>query len=155
MIPPLDARGLLPPGVHDADLEGVPPLFCTNAHRHRLWDDAVEGLDLLCDVVRVHPDHCPALVLGGSFFSDKATPGDIEATFAFAPGTPPDRCWFWAMQHAQLHAMLKAQHRLDFYPSLPGQNDFTAFFQYVGPKTAQAKGLDQKALRGALRVQPW
>ena len=157
MIPPLDGHGLLPVGLHDADLEAVPAQFCTNAHRWRLWGLVMEGLDILCDLVRQHPESAPpALILGGSFFSDKPLPADIEATLVFPPGTPDTLCWFWTMQFGRLHAMLEKDHGLDFYPTLPGHgNDFALFFQYVGPKTAQEKGLHEKDPRGALRIAPW
>jgi hypothetical protein len=155
MIPDLDGRGLLPPGLHDAELDDVPRRFCLNDHRHRLWDSTLTGLDVLCDEARRLEGPVPVLVLGGSFFSDKSQPGDVEATLIVPSGTPPANCWFWVSQWQPLHAMLKMQCGLDFYPSLPGQNDFSAFFQYVGPKTAQAKGIGEKDLRGALRFIEW
>lgn len=156
MIPPLNEHGLLPPGVHDADLDEVPRLFCVNQHRWRLWDNALQGIDLVCDLVQKQPiTLLPTLILAGSFFSDKALPGDIEATLTLPANAPPEACWYWAVQHRLFHAMLKAQHDLDFYPSFPGGNDFSLFFQYVGPKTAQTKGLCAKDLRGVLRMCSW
>lgn len=154
-IPPLDARGLLPPGIYPVELEKVPPAFCTNAHRWALWDDVLAGLDMLCPLVQQHQGVDPQLIVGGSFFSDKILPADIEATLVFPPGTPGDLCWFWVVQFGALHAKLKTDHRLDFYPSLPGENDFSRFFQYVGPKTAAAKGLTATDPRGALRLLQW
>jgi len=155
MIPPLDSRGLLPAGLHFTELEQIPLAFCGNEHRWRLWDDALAGLDVLCPIVQAHPAHRPVLVLAGSFFSDKALPADIEATLVFPPDSPAELCWFWAVQSSAVHAKLKTDYRLDFYPSLPGQNDFSRFFQYVGPKTAAAKGLNPTDPRGALRLLQW
>lgn len=155
MIPPLDVRGLLPPGCHPSPLEHIPPIFCTNDHRWHLWDSALAGLDVLCDTVKQQPAPAPTLILGGSFFSDKALPNDIEATLLFPKETLPETCWFWAGQFTKIHAILKQVHRLDFYPSLPGQNDFCLYFQYVGPKTAAIKGLGEKALRGVIEVLNW
>jgi hypothetical protein len=154
-IPPLDARGLLPPGLHVADLESIPPIFCANGHRWRLWDAALDGLDLLCPRATGAPGVRPSLVLAGSFFSDKAMPEDVEATLVFPANTPASVCWNWTLQLPALHAMLKRDYALDFYPSLPGNNDFSLFFQYVGPKTAQAKGLAEKDPRGAIQCLNW
>jgi hypothetical protein len=155
MIPPLDARGLLPPGIHRAPLDDVPARFCTNAHRWMLWDAALEGIGQLCEQVERHPGPRPTLTLAGSFFSDKPLPADIEATMTCPDGTPPAVCWAWALYAMGEHQRLKREHKLDFYPSLPGQNDFRAFFQYVGPKTAADKGIQEKDLRGVIEVLRW
>ena len=156
MIPPLDNRGLLPPGVHRIDaLDELPRRFCTNAHRWRLWDDVLAGLSEVCALLHQHPAPMTRLVMGGSFFSDKPTPADLEATLVFDAQTPGATCWQWTLQHVQQHARLKERYRLDFYPSLPGHNDFGALFQYVGPKTAALKGLDDKDPRGVIEVITW
>lgn len=155
MIPPLDERGLLPPGQHVAHLEDIPRQFCTNVYRWRLWDDVLAGLGVLCEQVHAQPCPPPVLVLGGSFFSDKPQPQDIEATLVFDAATPGAVCWWWILQQTQLQPTLKGRCRLDFYPTLPGHNDFVAFFQYVGPKTAEAKGLGDKDVRGVLQVLTW
>lgn len=157
MIPPLDARGLLPAGEHVTELEAIPPRFCINGHRWKLWDGALEGLTILCAQLQSLQTPRTALVLGGSFFSDKALPDDIEATLVFPPWTPSALCWEWAKLQPKLHLHLKSTYKLDFYPSLPGagHNDFSNFFQYVGPKTAEAKNLLEKDRRGVLRVLRW
>lgn len=43
-IPALDARGLLPEGIHDASLRDVQVAFCFNAYREQLWHDVLRGL---------------------------------------------------------------------------------------------------------------
>jgi hypothetical protein len=95
------------------------------------------------------------MVLGGSFFSDKELPGDIEATLVFPEDTPDELCWrFFTMWGSKRDAW-KEQFRIDYYPTLPGGNDFTLWFSYLGPKTAEAKGLNAKDLRGTLELETW
>jgi hypothetical protein len=43
-------------------------------------------------------------------------------------------------------------YRVHFWINLPGHNDFAAFFQYVGVKTASAKGLNPLHLKGILKL---
>ena len=156
MIPSLDARGLLPTGRHRAPLEQVPPRFCTNDYRWQLWDLALDGLSELChDWVKRPGCEAPNLIIGGSFFSDKARPSDIEATLFYPQQMPDDQCWRILLDWQRSKDLIKQRYRLDFYPTLPGGNDFASFFQYVGPKTAQSKGLGEKDARGVIEVLNW
>lgn len=154
-IPLLDHRGLLPPGRYVAALEQIPPRFCNNDYRWRLWDNVLDGLNELCDWAKRSPSTTPPLILGGSFFSDKPFPGDIEATLIYPQETPSGLCWDLFTDWARSRGAIKQQYRLDFCPTLPGNNDFSVFFQYVGPKTAAAKGLDEKDPRGVIEVLCW
>jgi hypothetical protein len=43
-------------------------------------------------------------------------------------------------------------YRVHFWINFPGANDFAAYFQYVGVKTASAKGLNPLHLKGILKV---
>ena len=42
---------------------------------------------------------------------------------------------------------------LTFWVNLPGANDFSDFFQYLGVKTARYKGLDAMHRKGILRIR--
>ena len=45
------------------------------------------------------------------------------------------------------------EYQIHFWINLPSLgNDFAAFFQYIGVKTARFKGLNPKHLKGILRV---
>lgn len=154
-IPPLDSRGLLPEGVHRASLEDVPVQFCCNPYRWHLWDDVLRGLDTLCALAHDPPLPALSLVLGGSFFSDKPDPADIEVTLVLPAGTPAEVCWLWTLRQVRLHPTLKTENRMDYYVTLPGHNDFARFFQYVGPKTAAVKRLLPMDLRGVVEVTHW
>lgn len=95
------------------------------------------------------------LVLGGSFFSDKTNPADIEATVMLQDDHPPALKGDFTTMFFQYHEVWHRENLVDFYPTLPGQNNFASFFQYVGVKTASAKGLDPKDRRGVVGVTTW
>ncbi len=114
----------------------------------------LDGLGDLCEFARHDPISPVTLVLGGSFFSDKLFPGDVEATLVYPLHLPPNRCWAILIAWQRIKDDLKRQG-LDFYPTLPGANDFSAFFQYVGTKSAADKGLAVKDPRGVIEVRDW
>jgi hypothetical protein len=154
-IPPLDERGLLPPGQHRCRLEDIPPRFCDTSHRKTLWTGFhSDFLPELHEVTRGKAD-TTEMVLGGSFFSDKPDPGDIEVTLVFPDDTPGEQCWHQLRAWKQHHTAWKKNYRIDYYPTLPGNNDFVRFLSYVGPKTAEAKGLREKDVRGILVLETW
>jgi hypothetical protein len=73
-IPALDARGLLPGGVHIGTLREIEQRFLFNQHRSDLYHQVkifLEG-ELREKAFGLQ------LILGGSFFSDKEHPADIE-----------------------------------------------------------------------------
>lgn len=151
-LPVLDARGLLPAGIHDSDWSEIQDRFCWNAHR----------LALFSNVRLFVANELPAststleLCLGGSFFSDKPTPYDVEGTIAIPPtyfSTPDGLTLLLGYDHDRI----MAEYRLDFYLTLEGTGlrDLREFFQYVGPKTAAMKGLQPKDRRGVVRMVQW
>lgn len=44
------------------------------------------------------------------------------------------------------------RYSVDFWINLPGANDFSMFFQYVGAKVSSSKGLSPTYRKGILRV---
>lgn len=146
-IPDLDHRGLLPSGTHVGSLDEIEARFCGNPHRQALWARAREFIDMSLAPIL---NGCP-LILAGSFFSDKQNPGDIEATVIIelidANSLPLIRL-------GGAHDTIHQGYGVDFYCTIrvPGYNDFSVFFQYVGPKSATAKNLHPRELRGVVRV---
>jgi len=150
-LPPLDNRGLLPAGIHETNWASIEYAFLNNVHRQELFakamcffhgelSDAGAGLQL---------------ILGGSFFSDKSLPEDIEATI-YAPFSESYRK-LAQLSNIDAHNRIKQTYGVDFYVSWDagGSNDFRLFFQYVGPKTAHQKGLNEHDLRGIVKVIEW
>lgn len=76
------ATGVPPIGRHRATKDEIEaafvtaPEFATSTTRKELWDEFESGLGLLSGAVLVH-----AVWLGGSFFSNKIDPSDIDAVF--------------------------------------------------------------------------
>jgi hypothetical protein len=147
-IPPLDRRGLLPEGIYEASIDDVKARFATSDYRIALFNDF-----LLFINNEVGSLNIPTF-MAGSFLSDKLLPNDIEITMYV---TLDDLKSLDGKKILQLgskseHDRFKLKYRIDFYISLEGANDFTLFFQYVGEKTANAKGIDTKDKRGIIRV---
>jgi len=157
LIPPLDDRGFLPPGVHDCELNEAGQWCGVDALRRGIW----EGLEAVLPHLR-EPFvrlglNAPPLVLGGSYYSDKPNPADIEITVVLPNDWPGDALAPYVALYYDRHTPWKEDHKVDYYPTLPGadQSDFRAYFQYVGMKSATAKGLSPRDLRGVLQVMTW
>ena len=78
MIPQFTDEGLLPPGVHEADLEELKEKMGWSRKRRELLKGLEEALELMtsCGVVRVYLD--------GSFVTDKDRPNDIDGCYDLA-----------------------------------------------------------------------
>ena len=77
MIPQLNARGELPPGIHTATLDEVEVIFANGPKRRTLFEGLKRALENLkaAGVLRVFID--------GSFVTGKTEPNDV------------DGCWEW------------------------------------------------------------
>ena len=145
-IPALNSHGLLPSGVHNCTLSEIVSCFGWNEHRKRLLGDFSKFLKNEIQTMFSEP-----LFFDGSFVTDKELPDDIDVVLDLCHA--PD-----AMKWKGLDFMIKHQSRLknlynvDFWVNLPGNNDFSVFFQYVGVKTAKMKGLHPNLLKGILRL---
>lgn len=152
MIPSLDNRGLLPPGVHSSTWQEVEASFGTDNRRKELIGNAKK---LSCSTLSIL---FPApLILAGSTFSDKDRPKDIEATIKVDPKNVTKDQLVAAFQIQAMHDLIKEATDVDFYVTMvtPGQNDLSLYFQYVGEKTAVLKNLKPKDKRGVVEVQKW
>jgi uncharacterized protein DUF6932 len=151
-IPALDRRGLLPPGIHICTFGEFESRFLFNVYRTHLYGRVKNFVDH-----ELNPRFSGLrLYIGGSFLSDKDTPGDIECCIPI-PKTELvtyAAALQWGIINQQKN---KALHQADFYPFIEGSPDtnFLGFFQYVGVKSAQDKGLAPKDKRGMLEVSPW
>lgn len=147
-LPPLNKLGLLPQGVHQGTLCHIATQFARSPYRIDLFSS------VKCFIDTELKSACSGLtlVMGGSFFSDKELPNDIEMTVQLPLDYPK---LAQAIELCSDRDRLKEQYKVDFYPSIKGQNDFVGFFQYVGPKTGLTKGIDEKTLRGVVEVVQW
>lgn len=92
MIPGFDARGLLPPRVHQATRQAFVERFATNECRKALVSGFYEALSLLREC------GCRWVYVGGSLLSTKECPNDFDARFEL------DNRW-WARLDADLHPL--------------------------------------------------
>ena len=146
-IPAFDHHGLLPGGVHTCTFTEVRRRFGWNAHRLSLVD-ALEQ----CLTAEVRPRFPDPVLIDGSFVTDKADPEDADIVLDVT-GAPLSRAGLALAFLVNDQARLRTHYRVHFWVDFPGgPNDFSAFFQYVGVKTAQAKGLAPKHLKGILRL---
>lgn len=152
-IPALDERGLLAGGVHVGNLREIEQRFLFNQYRSDLYYQVRQFLD---GELREKAFGLQ-LVLGGSFFSDKERPADIEATVYLPSPMVIAHTALMALYTEAEHQRIKVSYRADFYVSLMvlGCNNLGQFFQYVGPKTAHDKGLHEKDARGVVEVESW
>lgn len=154
MIPPLDKRGLLPPGTHVCDSWGEVALhFATNAHRVKLMQQMQRFIAAELAPVAKGLE----LYLGGSYLSDKAAPSDIDCTLVMPIVQAADRMPLINLSADGAKGRIYQQYGVEFYLTFQGlgRADFTGFFAYVGEKTAQTKHIDAKDLRGIIKVQAW
>lgn len=155
MIPALDERGLLPVGIHTS--RGWPPFhaaFGFNEHRQQL----LANLLLWVDSELQHVAAGLELVIGGSFVTSKPNPSDIDCSVAIPENELGARGP--ALQLLLVDGRkgrIWKDYQVEAYPSIQaaGCNDFSAYFQYVGDKSAvihQCSALDR---RGVIKIDPW
>jgi hypothetical protein len=146
-IPDFDHIGLLPGGVHACTLAEVRERFGWNADRIALLDDLER-----CLTNEVRPQFPDPVVLDGSFVTDKPDPLDTDIVLDLT-GAPIERLAqaLLFMMHNQERLM--DEYKVHFWIDFPGApKHLSVFFQYVGVKTAQAKGLAPTHLKGILRL---
>lgn len=148
-IPPFDAYGMLPAGVHDCELREVQALFCWNTHRIALFQRLNDFI-----TERLKPLGMDAtLWIDGSFTRNKESPVDIDIVADVSHLPLRDVMPLIALQLDG--DVYKRDYHVDFWvkhPALP--EDPTAFFQYVGPKAAGELRIERKQLKGVLRILP-
>lgn len=145
-IPQLQANGLLPSGVHECSLDDIASSFAWNPHRKQLFENF-----LVFVKAELRPAFPDPIYFDGSFVTDKPTPEDTDVVLDLT-AAPDARKW-QGLQFMRAHQpRIKILYGVHFWINLPGENDFAAFFQYVGIKTARAKGIHPRQTKGILRI---
>ena len=145
-IPDLDEHGLLPAGIHDCSLEEMNAKFAWNDHRERLMGSFVRFLKSeICNVF-----DCPVCA-DGSFVTDKERPNDIDVVLELLEAEDAQK-WQGFMLMVEHQDRIRHEYGVDFWAKVSHGNDFSAFFQYAGLKTAKFKGLDPTHPKGILRI---
>ncbi|POM09981.1 hypothetical protein CUU62_27070 [Pseudomonas sp. WP001] len=143
----------MPGGVHAGTLREIEDRFLFNQYRSDLYFQVRQFMD---GELRQKAFGLQ-LVLGGSFFSDKENPADIEATVYLPSPMVVAHVALMSINNERENRRIKMAFRADFYVSLmvSGCLNLGQFFQYVGPKTAHDKGLHEKDARGVIEVEAW
>lgn len=137
MLPPLNASGTLPPGVHWADWDDVQHRFGSTEHRRRL----LAGLRAALAALKIAG--CRALYLDGSFVTSKATPNDYDACWDVA-GVDPKQLDPVLLTFDPGRMLQKAKYGGELFPASWAANQagqpFLNFFQ-VDKLTGDPKGI--------------
>lgn len=149
-IPAFDAMGLLPLGVHDCTLQEIEERFTWNDRRAVIWQGCGRLLEELAAIAMTYP-----IYVDGGFVTDRDDPSDVDVALDLCNGAPDehqrDALYHWVRRRDDIHR----DHLVDYYPNLPGERDFSQFFQYVGIRTAMQKRLTPESRKGILRVIQW
>lgn len=154
MIPPLDARGLLPPGQHECtNLADLALHFATNSRRVALFQNLEKFLKTELSLVATGLH----LYIGGSYLSDKPHPGDIDCTLSVPLKDIAAYADLVKLSADGGKKRIFTTYGVEFYLTIDalGMNDFRLFFSYAGEKTAHAKNIDAKDSRGIIKVIQW
>ncbi len=145
-IPTLESNGLLPTGIHECSLSDISDQFTWNDHRSSLFTRFVRFLE-----AELKPKFPYPIFFDGSFVTDKELPDDTDVVLDLSLATDEHK-WHALMFMRMNQERIMEVYGVHFWINFPGTNDFSAFFQYVGVKTASAKGLNPLHLKGILKV---
>lgn len=145
-LPKPDKNGLLPRGVHVSNLQEIHDTFVVNAHRAQLWSGLMAFLPWLHQKDLAYP-----IFIAGGFISRKPTPSDIDIVHDLRHAWDYNQ-WRGKQLFTKYRDIIKAEYSVDYTVNLTAHNDFSAFFQYVGPKVAAMTGLDEKYNRGIIYI---
>lgn len=146
-IPTLQPNGLLPTGIHECSLDDIGAQFTWNNHRSGLFGRFVSFLN-----AELKPQFPYPIYFDGSFVTDKELPDDTDVVLDLLLASDEHKWRALTFMHSHQQRIMD-EYRVHFWINLPSpSNDFAAFFQYVGVKTASAKGLNPHHLKGILKV---
>ena len=118
-----------------------------NLHRKNLFENLI---NCICNEIR--PLFDEPIYVNGSFVTDKEHPDDIDIVLDLR-NTSDERKWQGLVFMRNHQSRLLREYQIHFFINLPpSEKDFSAFFQYIGVKTARFKGLNPTHLKGILRV---
>ena len=137
MIPPFNARGLLPPGIHTADWAEFVRRFGSTERRRRLLGGMTEALASLQEA------GCELAYIDGSFVTAKPEPADFDACWSIS-GVLPERLDPVLLDFSDGRAAQKARFGGELFPAelpegLSGRT-FLSFFQ-TDRESGAAKGI--------------
>ena len=137
MIPSVDERGNLPPGIHPATWDEIVERYATNERRRQL----LEGLRVAIESLRAAG--CARIYLDGSFVTEKDAPGDFDACWEVS-GVEPALLDPVLLDFTDRRAAQKARYGGELFPAqLAAEPGGTAFLDYFqrDRQTGEPKGI--------------
>jgi hypothetical protein len=126
MIPELDARGELPPGIHDASWDEIVSRYATNTRRGELLGGLLDALHSL------KAAGCTTAYFDGSFVTAKEHPGDFDACWE-SRGVDAARLDPELLDFSDARAAQKARYGGELFPveasAEPAGTTFLDYFQ--------------------------
>lgn len=138
-IPPLDATGLLPAGIHEGTIEEIAAQFSGSPERRSLWDTLTRYLAEL----RRWP-LAQELLVDGSFVTSEPEPHDIDAILVLREDYDLTREVSPFEYNLRSHRMIKRTYGLDVFvvrPRSPEYFRFVDLFSQVRQRPDDTKGL--------------
>lgn len=136
MIPELDQRGNLPPGIHNATWTEIVTRYATSVRRRELLDGLLDALRSLKIA------GCRTAHLDGSFVTSEMRPGDFDA--CWEPGDVDlTRLDAKLQDFSDRRAAQKARYGGELFPAeWSAQTDGTTYLDYFQrDHEGQAKGV--------------
>jgi hypothetical protein len=126
MIPELDERGNLVPGIHDASWDEIVTRYATNTRRGELLDGLLHAL------LSLRAAGCTTAYLDGSFITAKEHPGDFDACWE-STGVDSARLDAELLDFSDARAAQKKRYGGELFPveasAEPSGTTFLAYFQ--------------------------
>jgi len=128
---------LLPPGIHDSDMNEIYSKFVYNQRRKDLFDGFKRGLD------NIFLSGCPQVFLDGSYVTEKPFPNDYEVCWdpRFVDPDKLDSVFFVLDNHRQAQKQI---YMGEYFPSILVEGStgkpFLEFFQ-KDKATGNPKGI--------------
>lgn len=148
-VPEFTEHGVLPAGVHTCSFPEAELVLSSNLRRSEIWQGLLEFLQWSAGLPSP-----TALLLDGSYVTDKADPSDLDVVVDVTTCSEDGQsAWFQAF--GAKHVFVKESFFVDFYPFVVGAgSDFSVFFQYVRVEDALRRGIPPNVRKGILRVKP-
>lgn len=140
-IPAFDEHGLLPAGVHECSAQEIADRFGWNPHRQELLRRLSD-----CLVREIRSRFNEPVYVDGSFVTDKEVPEDVDVVLDMTRATREGRLSALNFMVAE-QGRLRQDYSIHFLINLPGGNDFSDFFQYLGVKPLGTRVLIPRTAR--------
>lgn len=143
MIPQLNKKGALPPGIHWASWDEVCERFGDNLYRDRLLAGLRTAMENLKEA------GCQTVYLDGSFVTQKQIPGDFDGCWEIA-GVDPNLLDPVLLDFTNRRAAQKAKYLGELFPaSWRGNSQGSTFLEFFqSDEDGNPKGIIALDLRG-------